>query len=163
MTDDSAPNVARGRDIEITFDERLCIHSRFCVLQAPHVFKANTSGEWIFPDALNAAALAAVARNCPSGALTYRMKEATLDEEDQYINLIRLRENGPYAVNARIAWYGYEGTVRRRTLRRCGAAACMAMTRELASEPSSAWRSKSWTARWSRSGHFREAASSVMA
>jgi CDGSH-type Zn-finger protein len=42
-------------------------------------------------------------------------------EEDPSINQIRLRENGPYVVNARIALSGYDGTVRRRTLCRCGA------------------------------------------
>jgi uncharacterized Fe-S cluster protein YjdI len=39
-----------GADIEVTFDTSLCIHSRFCVLQAPDVFKANTPGDWILPD-----------------------------------------------------------------------------------------------------------------
>ena len=66
-----------GTDIEVTFDTGLCIHSRFCVLQAPDVFKANTPGDWILPDAMNATALAAVARNCPSGAISYGAKDPT--------------------------------------------------------------------------------------
>jgi uncharacterized Fe-S cluster protein YjdI len=36
------PEIASGDDVEIRYDSRLCIHSRFCVLQAPNVFKANT-------------------------------------------------------------------------------------------------------------------------
>jgi CDGSH-type Zn-finger protein/truncated hemoglobin YjbI/uncharacterized Fe-S cluster protein YjdI len=110
-----------GADMELTFDASLCIHSRFCVLQAPDVFKANTPGDWILPDAMNAAALAAVARNCPSGAISYRAKDPSLDESDPPVNTVRLRENGPYAVNARIVLPDGAIGVRRRTLCRCGA------------------------------------------
>jgi CDGSH-type Zn-finger protein/truncated hemoglobin YjbI/uncharacterized Fe-S cluster protein YjdI len=113
--------IARGAEIDIAFDSQLCIHSRFCVLQAPMVFKANTPGEWIFPDRMSGHALAAVARNCPSGAITYLAKDAVLDEVDPPVNTIRLRQDGPYAVNARIVLPGAEGDIRRRTLCRCGA------------------------------------------
>ncbi|MBW8744953.1 MAG: CDGSH iron-sulfur domain-containing protein [Sphingomonas sp.] len=119
------PEIAQGREIEVTFDTGLCIHSRFCVLQAPDVFKANTPGQWIFPDRMSAPALAAVARNCPSGAITYRAGDKRLDEADPPVNTIRLRQDGPYAVNAQIEIVGHEieGAVRRRTLCRCGASA----------------------------------------
>lgn len=122
---DSGAEVAQGCEIEVRFDAKLCIHSRFCVLQAPDVFKANTACEWIVPDAMNAPALAAVARNCPSGAITYRAKDQALDEVDPPVNTIRLRQDGPYAVNAHIEIVGQqeEEPVRRRTLCRCGASA----------------------------------------
>jgi CDGSH-type Zn-finger protein/truncated hemoglobin YjbI/uncharacterized Fe-S cluster protein YjdI len=126
MADDTIQaETVEGRDMELRFDARLCIHSRFCVLQAPDVFEANTPGDWIFPDRMNAAALAAVARNCPSGAITYRASEAVLDEVDPPVNTIRLRQDGPYAINAPIEITGQErdGPVRRRTLCRCGASA----------------------------------------
>jgi CDGSH-type Zn-finger protein/truncated hemoglobin YjbI/uncharacterized Fe-S cluster protein YjdI len=126
MTEETTqPETARGEDIEVGFDSRLCIHSRFCVLQAPEVFKANTPGQWIFPDRMNAPALAAVARNCPSGAITYRAKAAVLDEVDPPVNTVRLRQDGPYALNARIEITGHGAgePVRRRTLCRCGASA----------------------------------------
>lgn len=119
------PEIAAGGDIELRFNTQLCIHSRFCVLQAPDVFKANTPGEWIFPDRMSAAALTAVARNCPSGAITYRAKDQLLDEVDPPVNTIRLRQDGPYAVNAHIEIIGHDQDVpvRRRTLCRCGASA----------------------------------------
>jgi CDGSH-type Zn-finger protein/truncated hemoglobin YjbI len=91
------------------------------VLQAPGVFKANTPGEWIFPDAMSAPALAAVARNCPSGAITYQARDSLLNEVAPPVNTIRLRENGPYAINASIVIAGQEAPVLRRTLCRCGA------------------------------------------
>lgn len=120
---DEPVETAEGRDITVTFDTTLCIHSRYCVLHAPQVFLANTPGAWIFPDRMDAAALAAVARNCPSGAISYRAKDATLDENDPPVNVMRLRENGPYAVNAQIVIAGHDDgqPVRRRTLCRCGA------------------------------------------
>jgi CDGSH-type Zn-finger protein/truncated hemoglobin YjbI/uncharacterized Fe-S cluster protein YjdI len=126
MTEEmTQPETAKGEDIEVEFDNGLCIHSRFCVLQAPEVFKANTPGQWIFPDRMNAPALAAVARNCPSGAITYRAKAAVLDEVDPPVNTVRLRQDGPYAVNAHIEITGHEASepMRRRTLCRCGASA----------------------------------------
>ena len=126
MVDETVqPEVAVGDDIELRFDSQLCIHSRFCVLQAPDVFQANTPGEWIFPDRMSAAALTAVARNCPSGAITYRAKDQLLDEIDPPVNTIRLRQDGPYAVNAHIEITGHDQDlpVRRRTLCRCGASA----------------------------------------
>jgi len=126
MADETTqPEIAQGREIEVSFDTGLCVHSRFCVLQAPDVFKANTPGEWIFPDRMTAPALAAVARNCPSGAITYRAGDTRLDEADPPVNTVRLRQDGPYAVNARIeiVGHGKETAVHRRTLCRCGASA----------------------------------------
>jgi CDGSH-type Zn-finger protein/truncated hemoglobin YjbI/uncharacterized Fe-S cluster protein YjdI len=117
---DVSEEVAAGEHIRVRFDAKLCIHSRFCVLQAPAVFKANTPSPWIFPDAAPANKLAAVARNCPSGAISYESDDAALMESDPEVNTLRLRENGPYALNARIVMEG-RAAVQRRTLCRCGA------------------------------------------
>lgn len=40
--DASSIEVVDGEEISIRFDGKKCIHARFCVLQAPRVFKANT-------------------------------------------------------------------------------------------------------------------------
>jgi uncharacterized Fe-S cluster protein YjdI len=123
MADETKVEVATGAEIELAFDAALCIHSRSCVLQAPAVFRADTPGEWIRPDRMGAPALAAVAHNCPSGAIAYRAKDGTLDEAAPPVNTIRLRQDGPYAVNAAIRIVGHERAhpVHRRTLCRCGA------------------------------------------
>lgn len=120
-TDTPAPEAAEGRDITIEFDGSKCIHARFCVLQAPAVFRANTAGTWIDPDAMEASALAAVARNCPSGAIQYRARDLRSAEGWPLVNLVRIRENGPYAVHARIRLPGEPAETARRTLCRCGA------------------------------------------
>ncbi len=112
--------VAEGKDMAINFDSARCIHARFCVLGAPAVFKANTPGEWIFPDEMSADALTRIAYNCPSGAITYTRKDGGADEEAPPVNLIYLRENGPYAFRGPLTVDGEEIGFRA-TLCRCGA------------------------------------------
>ncbi len=112
--------IASGRDIDLSFDGVRCIHARFCVLGAPTVFKANTPGEWIFPDTMETEALVRVAQNCPSGAITYARKDGGLAEAPPPVNLIRLRENGPYAFHGPLTIDGVDIGYRA-TLCRCGA------------------------------------------
>ncbi|MFM9974738.1 MAG: ferritin-like domain-containing protein, partial [Beijerinckiaceae bacterium] len=92
-----------GQKITIRFDGKRCIHARFCVLQAPTVFKANTPGTWIFPDTMDADELVAVAENCPSGAISYVRHDGRAGEMPPPVNVARVRENGPYAIHAEIA------------------------------------------------------------
>ncbi len=111
---------ATGKDVTIRFEGKRCIHARFCVLQAPTVFKANTPGTWIYPDTMDAERLVAVAENCPSGAITYKRMDGRPDEAPPPVNVLRIRENGPYAVHAEINLAGH-GALTRATLCRCGA------------------------------------------
>jgi CDGSH-type Zn-finger protein/uncharacterized Fe-S cluster protein YjdI len=111
---------AVGQSVTIRFDGRRCIHARFCVLQAPTVFKANTPGTWIYPDTMDAERLVAVAENCPSGAITYTRRDGRMAEPAPPVNVVRLRENGPYALYAEIALAGH-AAMTRATLCRCGA------------------------------------------
>ena len=108
--------IARGRDIDISFDGVRCIHARFCVLGAPTVFKANTPGEWIFPDTMETEALVRVAHNCPSGAITYVRKDGGPAEAPPPVNLLRLRENGPYAFHGPLTIDGVERRLPRHAL-----------------------------------------------
>jgi CDGSH-type Zn-finger protein/uncharacterized Fe-S cluster protein YjdI len=113
---------ARGQGIEIGFESKRCIHARHCVLDAPRVFLANTPGEWIKPDAMQAEDLAAVARNCPSGAITYRRLDGGPQEASPEVNTLRLRENGPLAIHAAMEIPGVARGFRA-TLCRCGQSA----------------------------------------
>jgi CDGSH-type Zn-finger protein/uncharacterized Fe-S cluster protein YjdI len=110
----------QGRDITIRFDGKRCIHARFCVLQAPTVFRANTPGAWIYPDAIDAERLVAVAEQCPSGAITYVRRDGRPAEQSPPVNVVRIRENGPYAVHGDIDLANC-GRMTRATLCRCGA------------------------------------------
>ena len=109
-----------GKDLTLIYDGKKCIHSRHCVTGAPGVFLANVVGPWIHPDAIEVDALVEIAHVCPSGAIRYRRKDGKHDETPPPVNLIAIREAGPYAVRAQMRLDGKEG-IYRATLCRCGA------------------------------------------
>lgn len=109
-----------GEKLTLIYDGKKCIHARFCVTGAPKVFLANVKGPWIHPDAMDVEGLVAIAHACPSGAIRYRRKDEKKDESPPPVNLIAVREAGPYAVRADIRLDGQAGKYRL-TLCRCGA------------------------------------------
>jgi CDGSH-type Zn-finger protein/uncharacterized Fe-S cluster protein YjdI len=110
----------QGREIELQFEAKRCIHSRFCVTWAPQVFLANVQGPWIHPDAMPVERLVEVAHACPSGAIRYRRKDGAPDEPVPPVNLATVREAGPYAFRAALQIDGVPAGFRA-TLCRCGA------------------------------------------
>ena len=117
---ESAPEVVEGRELTLIFDTKRCIHARFCVTGAPKTFLANVVGPWLHPDETPAATLIEIAHACPSGAVAYRRNDGGSDETAPDVNMLRLRENGPYAIHAQIRLAG-EDKGYRATLCRCGA------------------------------------------
>ena len=109
-----------GNGIDVIIDGTRCIHSRMCVLGRPDVFIPNAEGRWVHPEAATAGALVEIAHACPSGAIAYERTDGGLNEEPPVVNLIRLRENGPYAFHATLTIAG-KADGKRRTLCRCGA------------------------------------------
>ena len=99
---DATVDVARTDAIKLRFEGRRCIHSRHCVLEAPTVFLANTPGAWIHPEATTVEHCVHVAHSCPSGAITYERHDGGPQESAPSVNVVRVRENGPYAVHAPI-------------------------------------------------------------
>jgi CDGSH-type Zn-finger protein/uncharacterized Fe-S cluster protein YjdI len=110
----------RGRQVVIRFDASKCIHSRNCVLGRPDVFVPNVSGEWIHPDRATPAEVAELAHNCPSGAITWEPLDGGPAEGPPPVNTLRVRENGPLALQAPLTVNG-EPAGYRATLCRCGA------------------------------------------
>jgi CDGSH-type Zn-finger protein/uncharacterized Fe-S cluster protein YjdI len=115
-----AGETVRGKHLLLHFDGKRCIHARHCVLGAPKVFLANVKGPWLHPDAATPEALTSVAHMCPSGAITYERTDGGPDEPIPDVNVIRLRENGPYAMTADLRIEGEQIRIRA-TLCRCGA------------------------------------------
>ena len=113
------PNVAHTRDVTVRFDPTRCIHSRHCVLRAPSVFLANAEGAWLHPETAPVSQITAIAHACPSGAITYERHDGGVQEQAPAVNVLRIRENGPYAVHAAIYLEG-RGPLFRATLCRCG-------------------------------------------
>ena len=110
----------RGKRIVVYFDGRKCIHSRNCVLGRPDVFVPNAPGGWIHPDDASPDAVAEIAHNCPSGAITYKRLDSGPQEGAPNVNVVRIRENGPLAFQADLRLAG-RTAVYRATLCRCGA------------------------------------------
>jgi CDGSH-type Zn-finger protein/uncharacterized Fe-S cluster protein YjdI len=109
-----------GERLELSFEAKRCIHSRFCVTWAPQVFLANVKGPWIHPDAMPVERLVEVAHACPSGAIRYRRLDGQPDESAPPVNLATVREAGPYAFRAQLVIDGAPAGFRA-TLCRCGA------------------------------------------
>jgi CDGSH-type Zn-finger protein/uncharacterized Fe-S cluster protein YjdI len=110
-----------AESMTMLFDQKKCIHSRWCVTWAPQVFLPNVVGPWILPDELDVELLAGIAHVCPSGAIRYRRKDGRPEEQAPVVNTISIREGGPYAVRAEIHLDGADPTFYRATLCRCGA------------------------------------------
>ena len=109
-----------GEHLTLLYETKKCIHARFCVTGAPKVFIANVQGPWIDPDGIEVDKLVEIAHACPSGAIRYHRKDGKHDEVAPQVNLLAIREAGPYAVRAPITLNGdFAGF--RATLCRCGA------------------------------------------
>jgi CDGSH-type Zn-finger protein/uncharacterized Fe-S cluster protein YjdI len=110
----------RGESLELDFEAKRCIHSRFCVTWTPKVFLANVKGAWIHPDAMPVERVVEVAHACPSGAIRYRRLDGGAEEAAPPVNLATVREAGPYAFRAPLEIDGTPAGFRA-TLCRCGA------------------------------------------
>jgi CDGSH-type Zn-finger protein/uncharacterized Fe-S cluster protein YjdI len=119
FTVDGVEHVA-GEKLDILYEGKKCIHARFCVTGAPKVFLANVVGPWIHPDAMDTERLVDISHACPSGAIRYARHDGRPDETPPPVNLIAIREAGPYAVRGDISLDGARGLYRM-TLCRCGA------------------------------------------
>ncbi len=109
-----------GAKLDLIYEGKRCIHSRFCVTGAPQVFLANVQGPWIHPDAIPVERLVEIAHECPAGAIRYRRRDGVADEGAPPVNLASVREAGPYAFRAELTIDG-EPAGYRVTLCRCGA------------------------------------------
>lgn len=114
------PEEYDGTRITIRFDGAKCIHSRYCVLGAPGVFRANVQGPWIDPDGAEVERIVEIAHRCPSGAITYVLHDDGPHESPPEVNTVRVLENGPLAFHGNLT-IGDATQAIRATLCRCGA------------------------------------------
>ncbi len=119
LTETDGLDRAEGKDVSVLFDGKRCIHSRVCVTQASDSFLSNVEGPWIIPDATDTEILCGVIRQCPSGALSYSRRDSKAEPAPP-VNLIAVRENGPYGIHAELVLDGKRAGFRA-TLCRCGA------------------------------------------
>lgn len=114
-----------GKNSTIYFESQKCIHSRGCVLSHPDVFVPNVPGAWIHPDAQSVEELIHVAKSCPSGAIRVvrnspKAGEVADSDSPPFVNVLRVRENGPLAIEAEFLVRGERQASPRSTLCRCG-------------------------------------------
>jgi CDGSH-type Zn-finger protein/uncharacterized Fe-S cluster protein YjdI len=109
-----------SKRLTLVYEGKRCIHARFCVTGAPKVFLANVKGPWIDPDGIDTPRLVEIAHACPSGAIRYERRDGEPNETAPPVNLLSVREAGPYAVRGALSVAG-DTTSFRATLCRCGA------------------------------------------
>jgi CDGSH-type Zn-finger protein/uncharacterized Fe-S cluster protein YjdI len=113
--------VVKGKHVTIRFDASRCIHSRNCVLSHPDVYVPNVKGEWLHPDAASVEAVLHTGLNCPSSAIQVFCNDGTgSSNHAPLVNTLRIRENGPYAIEAELLIGGHAQEAPRATLCRCG-------------------------------------------
>lgn len=113
--------IVQGRDVTIRFDASRCIHSRGCVLGHPEVYVPNVQGEWIHPDSATPEMVMVTALTCPSGAIRVSRNDGSAHSDvPPVVNTVRVRENGPLAIEAELTIHGEAQASPRATLCRCG-------------------------------------------
>jgi CDGSH-type Zn-finger protein/uncharacterized Fe-S cluster protein YjdI len=113
-----------GRDGDVTWDSRLCIHVAECGRAKQDLFVGGRD-PWCKPDVVALAVVRDVVTRCPSGALVLEPKDGTSPETAERENTITVSPHGPYYVRGELAIEGapidMPGVRFRAALCRCGA------------------------------------------
>jgi CDGSH-type Zn-finger protein/uncharacterized Fe-S cluster protein YjdI len=121
----SASHIYRypGQAIDVTWDERLCIHVGECSRAKGDLFLTGRQ-PWCQPDVSTVAEVAEVCERCPSGALVYEVKDGAITENPAIRNTVVVTCHGPLFVRGDLAIEGtpddMSGTRFRAALCRCG-------------------------------------------
>lgn len=113
-----------GKEAEIFWDERLCIHIAECGQAKGQLFVGGRD-PWCQPDLASVDEIADVCQRCPSGALTYSIKDKGFTETAAPENTITVSYNGPLFIRGELSIEGapedMPGVQFRAALCRCGA------------------------------------------
>ena len=113
-----------GRDIDVTFDLKRCIHAGECGRRLQAVFDVDKR-PWVQPDNASADQVQATIDHCPSGALKYVRHDGGPQEQTPDKNLIVVTDSGEYQVHGDVQLVAMDGEALteeyRLTLCRCGA------------------------------------------
>ncbi|MEJ2310468.1 MAG: CDGSH iron-sulfur domain-containing protein [Gammaproteobacteria bacterium] len=83
-----------GKDIDVYWDGRLCIHIAECGRSEGDLFVGDRK-PWCIPDQSTPGEVAEICERCPSGALTYSDKSGA-SEKPAPVNSVNVSYNGPY-------------------------------------------------------------------
>lgn len=84
-------------DITVVWKPKKCIHSKVCVETLPNVYHPSEK-PWITPENASIKALQSQINNCPSGALSYYMKNEIEEGKEGSVTQIIVTNNGPLKV-----------------------------------------------------------------
>ncbi len=112
-----------GSKIDVTWDGRLCIHIAECGRSKGDLFVGGRK-PWCQPDLAQVEEVVDVIERCPSGSLTYAVKDGSIEERPSEKNTVLVSYNGPYFVRGELdienAPKGMTGIKFRAALCRCG-------------------------------------------
>lgn len=115
--------VFEGREIDVSWDGRLCIHLGECGKAEGDLFVGGRE-PWCRPDAVSRVEVREVVERCPTGALSYRDKTGE-PEPAPGDNRVMVANNGPLYLSGDLEIEGapddMPGVRRRVALCRCGA------------------------------------------
>lgn len=114
-------------EVTIIWKKDLCSHSTKCWRGLSAVFKPGQR-PWIQPEGAGTEAIVAQVKQCPSGALAYRMNSeenpVSVEQGEVHVNV---SANGPLLLNGRVQITHSDGRMESRdgatALCRCGASA----------------------------------------
>jgi CDGSH-type Zn-finger protein/uncharacterized Fe-S cluster protein YjdI len=116
----------RGKNIDVQWDSRLCIHIGECGNAEGELFVGGRD-PWCQPDLVSDQEVKDIVTRCPSGALTYQDKANGDDERPAQCNTVQVVYNGPLYIQGELhiedAPQGMPGVSYRAALCRCGQSA----------------------------------------
>ena len=96
-------------DLTIVWKSDLCIHSAECIKRLPRVYNPN-GRPWIKPENASIEELKAQINACPSGALSYYMKNEEKASTESTTTKIEVTANGPLLVHGDLIVKGKDGS-----------------------------------------------------
>ncbi|NNJ96150.1 MAG: hypothetical protein HKP12_03240 [Gammaproteobacteria bacterium] len=100
MSKESVTNYP-GKNIEVNWDSRLCIHIGECGYSAGDLFVGGRD-PWCQPDLDSDENVKEIVKRCPSGALTYVDKNSDDNEQAADCNTVQIVYNGPLCIQGEL-------------------------------------------------------------
>ena len=131
MSDEGSDKIKEYSNGEITvvWQPDMCAHSGNCVEGLPTVFNPKRR-PWIQIEGSSNAAIMETIKNCPSGALSFRVEDQDREDDEEEVTRIRVRatKNGPFLISGDVEIEDADGNVKpcegkTTALCRCGASA----------------------------------------
>lgn len=111
-------------ELTILWKPKICIHAAICVQMLPDVYNPNEK-PWINAENASMEALKSQISKCPSGALTYEMKDEKGGDNSTVETKVQVTANGPLLVQGALEVTGTDGSITKKSRTtafcRCGA------------------------------------------